>query len=175
MGIAENVLKKRDSIFMKKIFTLSLIYQHPRILLGFKKRGFGEGRWNGFGGKPQEGESIEDATRREVREEVGLELKDIEKVGFIEFEFEDGSSDVEVHFFKTEDFEGEPLETEEMRPEWFHVDAIPLHQMWPDDAYWFPLFLQGKKFKGRFRLDRPSGSEHTSVVLDHVLEEVDEL
>jgi hypothetical protein len=36
---------------MKKILTLTIIYQHPRVLLGMKKRGFGAGRWNGFGGK----------------------------------------------------------------------------------------------------------------------------
>ena len=29
-----------------------------QILLGLKKRGFGEGKWNGFGGKVQPGESI---------------------------------------------------------------------------------------------------------------------
>jgi 8-oxo-dGTP diphosphatase/2-hydroxy-dATP diphosphatase len=37
-----------------------------------------------------------------------------------------------------------------MRPEWFHKDEIPFATMWPDDIYWFPLFLEGKKFKGRF-------------------------
>jgi 8-oxo-dGTP pyrophosphatase MutT (NUDIX family) len=29
-----------------------------QILLGLKKRGFGEGKWNGFGGKVHVGESI---------------------------------------------------------------------------------------------------------------------
>mgnify|MGYP001560708223 FL=1 len=31
--------------------TLCIIHQHSKILLGMKKRGFGAGRWNGFGGK----------------------------------------------------------------------------------------------------------------------------
>ena len=34
----------------KKILTLCIIHQHPKILLGMKKRGHGEGKWNGFGG-----------------------------------------------------------------------------------------------------------------------------
>lgn len=34
-----------------KILTLLLIHQQPRILLAMKKKGFGKGKYNGFGGK----------------------------------------------------------------------------------------------------------------------------
>lgn len=37
-----------------------------KLLLGKKLRGFGEGFWNGFGGKVSKGESIVDAAIREV-------------------------------------------------------------------------------------------------------------
>jgi 8-oxo-dGTP diphosphatase/2-hydroxy-dATP diphosphatase len=37
-----------------------------------KKRGFGKGKWNGFGGKVEEGECIEDSAIRELEEECGL-------------------------------------------------------------------------------------------------------
>lgn len=47
-----------------KVFTLVLVVQPQRILLGMKKRGFGAGRWNGFGGKLQAGETVEQAARR---------------------------------------------------------------------------------------------------------------
>lgn len=47
-----------------KLLTLVLVVQPGRVLLGMKKRGFGAGRWNGFGGKVQSGETIEDAARR---------------------------------------------------------------------------------------------------------------
>jgi len=62
---------------MKKILTLCIIHQHPKILLGMKKRGHGEGKWNGFGGKVEEGETIEEATRRETKEESGVEVEEI--------------------------------------------------------------------------------------------------
>ena len=57
-----------------KIVTLCHIVDvaHQRILLGRKKRGFGEGKYNGFGGKIEEGESARDAVVREIREEAGL-------------------------------------------------------------------------------------------------------
>ena len=47
-----------------KVLTLAFVRDSCRILLGLKKRGFGEGRWNGFGGKVQKGESIKDGAKR---------------------------------------------------------------------------------------------------------------
>jgi hypothetical protein len=41
-----------------KLLTLVLIRDKCRVLLGMKKRGFGAGRWNGFGGKVEAGETI---------------------------------------------------------------------------------------------------------------------
>lgn len=137
---------------MKKIQTLCLIHQHPKILLGMKKRGFGQGRWNGFGGKVGPDESIIDAAKREVLEEIGVEvdLTEENKFAVVQFEFHNQPDTIEVHFFKTGEYKGEPSEGEEMLPKWFGVDEIPLEEMWPDDKYWIPLFLEGKKFKGRF-------------------------
>ncbi|MDP4007437.1 MAG: hypothetical protein Q8P55_02500 [bacterium] len=43
---------------MRKLFTLCIVQQEGQVLLGMKKRGFGKGRWNGFGGKVK-GEPIE--------------------------------------------------------------------------------------------------------------------
>lgn len=115
-----------------------------------KKRGFGAGRWNGFGGKVESGETIEDAAKREVWEEAGIRVADIEKVGHINFEFVGDPVILEVNVFKAGSFYGEPSESDEMKPQWFHKDEIPFDQMWPDDRHWFPLFLAGKKFTGKF-------------------------
>lgn len=156
----------------RKRFTLCMIHQHPRVLLGMKKRGWGEGRWNGFGGKVQEGETLEEAARREVYEEIGVNVKDLEKRGTITFTYQDGSDDVEAHIFHCAKFEGEVTESEEMRPEWFVTDALPLEAMWPADTHWLPLFLAGKRFEGSFVLDRPSTSEETSVIIEKVLREL---
>lgn len=134
----------------KKPLTLCIIYQSPKILLGFKKRGFGSNRWNGFGGKLEPGETPEEAAKREIQEESGIRVSDLEEVGVIDFEFTSNPEILEVHIFKAEHFEGRPQETEEMRPEWFEIDKIPFSQMWPDDQYWLPLFLAGKKFNGKF-------------------------
>ncbi|MFA6525980.1 MAG: 8-oxo-dGTP diphosphatase [Candidatus Buchananbacteria bacterium] len=119
--------------------------------MGMKKRGFGEGRWNGFGGKVQEGETIEEGAEREVREECGLIVRNLQKFGQLDFEFHNNRGVIlEVHMYKSETFEGELQESDEMRPQWFNITKIPFADMWPDDIYWFPLFLAGKKFNGRF-------------------------
>lgn len=135
---------------MKKVLTLCIIYKDSRVLLGMKKRGFGAGKWNGFGGKVQENETVEDAMRREVREEAGISLGRSEKMGILEFEFFGNPEILEVHVFGASEFEDEPVETEEMKPQWFLVHEIPFDLMWPDDRHWFPIFLEGKKFKGKF-------------------------
>jgi 8-oxo-dGTP diphosphatase / 2-hydroxy-dATP diphosphatase len=137
----------------KKVLTLCVIYKGSRVLLGMKKRGFGQGRWNGFGGKIHEGETIEAAAKREVLEESGVNILDMEKMGIIEFEFQGNPEILEVNIFRAENFSGNPIETEEMKPQWFDVKEIPFEEMWSDDRYWLPLLLAGKKFKGKFLFD----------------------
>ena len=134
----------------RKILTLCIIHKHPRVLLGMKKRGFGEGKWNGFGGKVQEGESIISAAKRELFEEAGIEVKNLKKSGVVDFEFKGDPVVLQVHIFRASEFLGTPHESEEMRPKWFHADKIPFNEMWPDDAHWLPLVLAGKKIKAKF-------------------------
>jgi 8-oxo-dGTP pyrophosphatase MutT (NUDIX family) len=64
-----------ETTIKPKILTLCLTKEDGMILLGMKKRGFGEGRWNGFGGKVEEGETIVEAAIREMKEESGLTVK----------------------------------------------------------------------------------------------------
>ncbi|XP_062359656.1 oxidized purine nucleoside triphosphate hydrolase isoform X2 [Cinclus cinclus] len=120
-----------------RLFTLVLVVQPSRVLLGMKKRGFGAGLWNGFGGKVQPGESIEEAARRELLEESGLTVDTLQKM--------------------------------EMRPQWFQLDEVPFHRMWPDDSYWFPLVLQRKLFRGYFKF------QGQDTILEHSLKEVEEV
>jgi len=157
---------------MKKILTLCMVLRNDKVLLGMKKRGFGVGRWNGFGGKIEEGESIEQGALRELEEEVGIKALDIKKVGILDFSFENEPKILEVHIFKVTDFIGEPIESEEMKPDWFSFETIPFDQMWSDDKYWFPYLLNNKLFKGAFLFDKPSDSEYSAKIITNKLEEV---
>lgn len=157
------------------ILTLCLIHKNGKILLGMKKRGFGIGRWNGFGGKLHKGETIEESAIREIKEEVCIEALEISKRGILNFEFENDPLALEVHIYSIDKYTGTPKETEEMRPQWFSVDKIPFLNMWSDDKFWLPLFLEGKKFKGTFLFDRPSNEEYQSKIIKQELLEVDEI
>lgn len=135
---------------MNKLLTLCFVVQDSKVLLGMKKRGFGAGRWNGFGGKVQEGENIMDAAIRETKEEAGIDVQDLEEAGILEFTFEGSEDILEVHVFKTSEFTGEPTEGEEMKPQWFEIQDIPYVDMWPDDILWLPKVLAGKRIRGKF-------------------------
>jgi len=133
--------------------TLCLPLTEVSILLGMKKRGFGAGRWNGIGGKPKEGESIEAAAVRELEEEIGLKISmgDLKKYAVLDFFFEHKPDwNQRVHIFFVKRWVGEPTESEEMRPQWFKFSEIPFDAMWPDDRLWLPEVLQGKLIAGKF-------------------------
>jgi 8-oxo-dGTP diphosphatase / 2-hydroxy-dATP diphosphatase len=151
---------------MKKLLTLCIIHKDNRILLGYKKRGFGEGRWNGFGGKVEKGETIEQAAHRELEEEAYIKPTDLKKRGVFEFTFQGNPEMLEVHLFSAKEFTGDLKESEEMRPKWFGEDEIPFEDMWPDDIIWFPLFLSGKNFNGKFHFkDKDKIISHSIEVI----------
>ena len=156
----------------KKLMTIVLFHdeKNKRILLGLKKRGFGKGKWNGFGGKVEAGETINKDARRELFEEAGILAGKLEKVGLINFRFiEEVEEILEIHFLRILSFYGMPRETEEMRPEWFDINSIPYNRMWADDKYWMPLFLEGKKFKGDILFkDQDTILENGLVVVEDI-------
>ena len=135
--------------------TLCLLKKDNKILLAMKKRGFGEGKYNGVGGKIERGETPDDAMIRETKEEILVTPTEYEKVGIIEFdEFYKGQKEkVMFHLYVASEWKGEPTESDEMKPEWFDIQSIPYDKMFPDDKYWLPLILEGRKIKAYFDFD----------------------
>lgn len=107
------------------------------------------GKWNGVGGKVDSGETITDAAIRECQEEIGVTPQAIQLAGYLQFfDPNDASFEHRCHVFTADAWEGEPIETEEMRPEWFKVTELPFDDMWPDDPLWMPHLLESKLFSG---------------------------
>lgn len=139
---------------MKQLTVLFLVRDNE-VLLAMKKRGFGEGRWNGVGGKVEPDETIKEAMVRECQEEIEVTPLEFEQVAEIDFnELHLGNRDtLNVHVFVCGKWSGEPVETEEMSPQWFKKDHLPLDSMWDDDSYWLPRALAGEKLRCEFTMD----------------------
>lgn len=128
---------------MKRQSSIILGIKDGKVLLGMKKRGHGEGYWNGFGGKRNENETMEESALREIKEEAGIEPLDLTEVGRIDFD------DFDCFVYTFSEYVGKPKETEEMRPGWFGLDSLPYSKMWEGDKVWLPLVLDGKKFDAK--------------------------
>jgi 8-oxo-dGTP diphosphatase len=118
------------------------------ILLGYKKVGFGAGKFAGFGGKVEPGEEIAGAALRELFEEAGILLPavSIKYAAVLTFIFPHKPQwNQQVHVFTSHNWEGRPTESREMRPQWFPVESIPYGQMWDDAKYWLPRVISGER------------------------------
>jgi 8-oxo-dGTP pyrophosphatase MutT (NUDIX family) len=150
--------------------TLSLLFlrRDDEILLAMKKVGFGQGRWNGVGGKVEPGEAIEAAMIRESQEEIGVTPTRYEKVAELLFDeyFKGEHVLMHVHAFIATEWTGKASESDEMAPRWFNIDAIPYDDMWSDDPYWLPTVLAGKKISADFKLDE------SDAIISHTIKEV---
>lgn len=134
--------------------TLCFLIRDRQVLLAMKKRGFGRGKWNGVGGKPNPGERIADAAVREAREEIGVTPLAMRRVATLDFYFPRDPAyagwDQRVCVYLADGWDGEPVETGEMAPRWFDIDQLPFTAMWPDDAHWLGRVLAGERLHGHF-------------------------
>ena len=146
--------------------TLLFFLTDDNILLAMKKRGFGAGKLNGVGGKIEMGESIEQALVRESIEEVGIKPLSWEPVAELDF-IQDATSEpwhMYVHVYLSRTWEGEPVESEEMKPNWYPLNSIPYDSMWEDDQYWLPRVLAGQKLHGKFTFNENDQLIHHELV-----------
>lgn len=154
---------------MVKMTLCFLLYGSPpdKVLLGQKKTGFGKGKYYGFGGKVEQGESITQATVREVAEESSISvaeaaLLDAGQVYFFaqptnhnikltatllqeKQELDEFGPKSVAYLFAVLNSQGMPQESNEMIPTWFSLDAVPYFQMWPTDQTWMEPVLAGQR------------------------------
>jgi len=139
-----------------RITTFCLLTKKGKTLLAMKKRGFGRGKWNGFGGKAKSGESVKLAALRELKEEIGVTAlpENAKDVGLIRFRFKEHPEwNQNMHLYLVNQWQGQPKETEEMKPIWYENSEIPYSAMWWDDCYWIPSVLAGKKINAQFQFN----------------------
>ena len=146
--------------------TLCFPKRENLFLLGRKKRGFGAGYYNGFGGKIEDGESFRACAVREVFEEVSLLVKeeDLQAVALLDFQFPYSPELSHI-----------TLESEEMEPHWFTLENTPFDHMWAGDEEWIPRVWRGEKLKGiiTFKEDNSTIESMQFITVEEVLESDD--
>lgn len=148
--------------------TLLFIIKDGKILLAEKKRGHGEGKLNGVGGKIEKGETVVQAMIRETQEEIGVTPLEFTEVANIDclLSYKGEDSIETMYVFIAKDYKGEVSESEEMRPMWFNLEDIPYSKMWAGDVLWLKHVLAGKKVKANltFNIDNTLKNYKIDVV-----------
>ena len=111
-----------------------------------KKNDMNKDKWLGVGGKLEEGESPFDCARREIREECGVIVKDLNYRGIITF-VSDLYGTEYMHLFTAGDFDGEiNYDCDEGKLEWVEKKNIRSLPIWEGDKIFFDLIDTEKRF-----------------------------
>ena len=142
------------------------LVKEDSVLLAMKKRGFGVGRYNGVGGKPEGKESVDATAVREAKEEVGVTARRFHLVAKLDFYFSKKREwDQQVLVYVCDRWVGRPRETEEMKPAWFGKMDLPYKKMWSDDHLWLPHVLSGKYVRAKFVFNDSDGVENYKIII----------
>ncbi|QRW21513.1 aspartyl protease [Rhizoctonia solani] len=117
-----------------------------KILLGYKKEGFGAGNYNPFAGPIAEGEDGSDAARRDLLAE------EIVFHGTIRVKLPNMDQSLNCSMYKVTKWKGD-------------LKDCAVLKMFDDDIHWIPLFLGPKKFVGRADFDKPEEGKHVGKLL----------
>ena len=109
-----------------------------------------EGKWNGLGGKMEEGETPEECVIREVKEECGLNVKNPTLKGLLTFPFFSKGESWYVFLFLINEFDGELIESNEGDLEWIDDDKLFDLNLWDGDKIFIKWLDQPGFFSGKF-------------------------
>lgn len=104
--------------------------------------------WRGIsfpGGHAEPNETIYDSAIREIREETGLEIRNLKPNGFM-YWFNNKTEDKYfTYFYKTSDYSGELIDsTDEGRVFWGSLDDIGSMKLAPNFKEYLPMFIENK-------------------------------
>ncbi|MGB5893374.1 MAG: 8-oxo-dGTP diphosphatase [Ignavibacteriaceae bacterium] len=125
-----------------------------------KENDYHRGKWNGLGGKFEQGESPEECAVREIEEESGLKVKRIKMKGFITFPMFDGKEDWYVFLFTAEEFEGEVIDPNEGKLDWIPNNKLTEINLWEGDKYFIPWLFKEKFFSAKFIYENGNYRSH---------------
>ncbi|MEP7104204.1 MAG: NUDIX domain-containing protein [Candidatus Dojkabacteria bacterium] len=141
---------------LRDVVVVYILDKQGKVLLGGRKKKDkpGLGKRVGIGGGIEENEDALQATKREAMEEIGVKINSAKQVGVVYFLFphkrDEPGYNQRCYVFTCDDWEGSPIESEVIKPEWYPIDELPEQFMWPDNLLWVPQVLKGENVNGIF-------------------------
>ncbi len=109
-----------------------------------------QGKWNGLGGKLEQGETPEACARREILEESGLSVSKLIFKGMITFPGFADEQDWYTYIFVAEPSEGELIDSPEGVLRWVDNQELLNLDLWEGDRIFIPWLEQPGFFSGKF-------------------------
>ncbi|MEF9935484.1 NUDIX hydrolase [Clostridium sp.] len=147
-----------------KLATLCYIRKNGKTLMlhRVKKHGdYHKNKYNGIGGKFEEGESPEDCIIREAYEETGLTLKSPRLRGMITFPMFDMVDDWYTFIYTADEFEGELKECNEGNLHWIDNDKILDLNLWEGDRVFLKWLNSDRIFSAKFIYENGEFKDYT--------------
>jgi 8-oxo-dGTP diphosphatase len=124
------------------------VNSHDEVLLAQRQKGgMGEDLWTGYGGKQEEGETIDVCMVREARTECGIEILRARRIGMLvsRFYIDDVLHLItNITLFRIDEWAGDPHDSPEMaNARWFSKHHLPIGQMFKADELWIPEVMNG--------------------------------
>ena len=112
--------------------TAGLVWDGARVLITRRPPGTHmAGFWEFPGGKKEKGESLEQCLKRELAEELAVEVEVGDKLGQVEYEYEDRV--VELHVFNCTIVKGRPVPSESQEVCWVSPGQLDRYTFPPPD------------------------------------------
>lgn len=149
---------------------VAYLVRGDEVLLGVRKRvsdGLGELIVAGIGGRLESGENEDQALVRELQEEIEVTITSWRRVGqSVCLSPHSPKWNLLIGIYIVDAWQGEPQETDDIKPLWFPKTELPTDRMWADNLITAPLVLDGKRIQAEF-LYEPGGT-----VAEYRLEEL---
>lgn len=136
-----------------KLATLCYVKKDGRTLMLHRNKkpdDIHEGKWNGLGGKFEQGETPEECVVREMREEAGLEISNPKLAGILSFPMFARGEDWYVFVYTVTEFSGELIDSPEGDLHWIEDARIYDLNLWEGDDIFLRWMDEGKFFSGKF-------------------------
>lgn len=136
-----------------KLATLCYLKRNGKTLMIHrvkKENDMHHGKWNGLGGKIEQGETPEECAAREVFEEAGLKIQNPEFKGLLIFPKFDGINDWYVFVFVIKKFSGKLIDSSEGILKWVSDRKLEQLVLWEGDRIFLKWLEKKRFFSGKF-------------------------